>query len=502
MRPLEYLIAIFLLPALASDFIPVLRKRMAFPYLPALSGILVPMHLLLEGLRWQMIPLCVLALGFAIFSLDRHFSRWRNDHVIRNKIARIAFRVLIILIYLGSVLFPVLLPIVHLPEPGGPYGVGTVSFRMTDYAREEVFTEDSLDYRNLLVTAWYPAEGSDGMPVSRYWPKEGNTGKVYSMASGMGTFWYSHLSLVKTNAYSEAPALSGKTPLPVIIYSPSFYGMNSENTMLMEELASDGYVVFSITHSYETIVSVFPDGEVVPGNLDHISELYDSHADQEDQLYEEYKNTEDMGRKTELIKQILVVDELFNQLVKIRREDAIFVLDEIEKLNGQEGLFHSLLDMNRIGMLGWSFGGAATTETCMADSRFKAGINIDGWPYGTLFHSAEPLSQPMMQIRSEPEDDEQDEQENIISELIFEKSKNAAYQLKIRGSGHMNFWDFPLFFKIYKRLGYWDDIDPLRLLEIESTYITGFFNKYLKGEELDLGTVGSNLFPEVSIKVN
>ena len=66
----------------------------------------------------------------------------------------------------------------------------------------------------------------------------------------------------------------------------------------------------------------------------------------------------------------------------------------------------------------------------------------------------------------------------------------------------MNFWDFPLFFKIYKRLGYWDDIDPLRLLEIESTYITGFFNKYLKGEEPDLGTVGPNLFPEVSIKVN
>ena len=53
-----------------------------------------------------------------------------------------------------------------------------------------------------------------------------------------------------------------------------------------------------------------------------------------------------------------------------------------------------------------------------------------------------------MQIRSESEDEKGNEQEDIISELIFEKSENVAYQLKIMGASHMNFWDFPLFFKM------------------------------------------------------
>jgi dienelactone hydrolase len=501
MRLLEILIAGLLFLAIVIRFIPSLREKMHLPYLSLIAALLIPIHLLLDGFRWQMLPLFVFTLVFILFRLGQYYLRSGKDHLIRNKILRIAGRVFIILLYFGALIFPLLLPIVHLPEPGGPFAVGTMSFRMTDHGREELFTEDSLDTRNLLVNVWYPAEGTEEMPVSRYWDKDGNTGKVYSESAGMGTFWYTHLSLVKTNSYSGASVLSGKSPFPVIMYSPSFYGMNSENTMLLEELASHGYVVFSITHTYETIVSVFPDGETIPGNLDHISGLYDSNADQEDLLYEKYKRAKDFGRKTDIIRQILVVDELFNQLVRIRMEDAIFVLDEIERLNKQEGIFHSKLDMNRVGMFGWSFGGAATTETCIADSRLKAGINIDGWPYGALFSSAEPLSQAMMLIQSGSEDEEEDEQEKIISELIFDKSENAAYGLQIKGTSHMNFWDFPLFFRIYKLLGYWDEIDPLRLLEIESVYIKGFFDKHLIGKNVDLPAGGSDLFPEVSLEI-
>lgn len=501
MRPLEIIIAGIILIVLAVRLIPNLRKKPHLPYLSLLAALMIPVHLFVEGFRWQMIPLYIFALGFLLFSLGSYYFRSGRDVVIRNKIARILSRAFMILVYGVSVIFPVLLPVVHLPEPGGPYAVGRTDFRMTDYERDELFTEDSLDYRSLLVTAWYPAEVKDGMSLTCYWDKEGKTGKAYSLSAGMGKFWYTHLSLVKTNSYREAPLACGESPFPVIIYSPSFYGMNSENTMLLEELASFGYIVFSIAHTYETIVSVFPDGEVIPGNLDHISELYDSKADQEEQLYEDYKHTDDIKRKTDLIKQILVVDELFNQLVKIRMEDAVFVLNEIEKLNREASNFHAKMDLGQVGIMGWSFGGAAATEACIADSRFKAGINIDGWPYGNLFNSAEALFQPMMRIRSDKQDEREEEQEDIISELIIEKSQNTACQLRIRGTSHMNFWDFPLFFKIYKRLDYWESIDPIRLLEIESYYIKGFFDKYLKGKDLYLPVGGSVLFPEVSIKV-
>jgi len=126
--------------------------------------------------------------------------------------------------------------------------------------------------------------------------------------------------------------------------------------------------------------------------------------------------------------------------------------------------------------MGWSFGGAAVVEACIADSRFKAGINIDGWPYGELFNSSKTITQHFMMIRSEAED----EMENIISDLVFEKIENSAYILSIENAWHTNFWDFPLFFKIYKYFGYWGPIDPLRLLEIERVYIIDFFNQHLK----------------------
>jgi hypothetical protein len=368
---------------------------------------------------------------------------------------------------------------------------------MIDYERKEIFTEDPDDFRNLSVTAWYPAETDKGMSVSTYWDKEGVTGKTYSINSGMGTFWYTHLSLVQTNNFEGAPVLPEKGSYPVIIYSPSFYGLNTENTLLFEELASNGYIVFSISHSFETIVSIFPDDQVIPGNLDHISDLFDSHYDKEKQLYLDYRNTNNHEEKVKLTKQILSVDDLSTQLIKTRKEDIIFLLNKMERLDNDDGLFKGKMDLNRVGIMGWSFGGAAVIEACIAESRFKAGINIDGWPYGALFNSDKTIRQPFMLIRSESKED----MEHIINDMMVEKCENSVYLLDIKDAWHTNFWDFPLFFKIYKYFGYWGPIDPLRLLEINRAYITGFFDKYLKEKNPSLLDGQSDPYPEVTIKV-
>lgn len=64
----------------------------------------------------------------------------------------------------------------------------------------------------------------------------------------------------------------------------------------------------------------------------------------------------------------------------------------------------------------------------------------------------------------------------------------------------MNFYDFPLFFKIYQKLGHWGPMDPLRLLAIESVYIKGFFDKHLKGDNTGMLEGPSELFPEITIE--
>jgi predicted dienelactone hydrolase len=173
----------------------------------------------------------------------------------------------------------------------------------------------------------------------------------------MGNFWYSHLSRVRTNSHTGAMVSGEQDAYPVVIYSHSFYDLNTENTMLMESLASHGYVVFSISHTYENIISVFPDGEAITGDLEHISGLYDSHVDREDSLYRECRNATSPDRKIELTRQILSVDELFTRFLKTRTGDVLFVMDELEKLNSSDTVFRSKLELQKIGIMGWSFGG-------------------------------------------------------------------------------------------------------------------------------------------------
>lgn len=497
MRIFEATIATLLFLSFVSRIVSSLRKRLLHHYLVFAAGVVVPIHLLSEGHRWQMDPLYVLTTSLVLVSILELNLRSTREHLIQNKILRTTLGSFLILVFFASVALPLLLPIVNLPKPTGPFAVGKKSFRMIDSSCAEIFTEDPNDVRNLHVTTWYPADLKNRIPVATYWDKKRITGRAYSENAGMGPFWYSHLSVVKTNSHPGAPVASVPKSFPVIIYSPSFFGLNTENTMLMEELASQGYVVFSIAHTYETITSVFPDGSHITGNLDYISTLFDSHADDERHLYQDYEASDDVSEKRELLQQIFVVDELSLKFIQIRKNDVVFVLNEIVKLNNNESLFVSKLDLNNVGVMGWSFGGATTAEACIADSRIKAGINIDGWPVGELFNSKEPLNQPFLFIRSGVDD----EMETLVSGIIYDKIENSGYVVSIKEARHMNFWDFPLFFKIYKYIDFWGPIDARRLLEINTTYIAGFFDRYLKDKDVNPAEPSSVQFPEVKVKV-
>src|SRR5581483_8409330 len=59
--------------------------------------------------------------------------------------------------------------------------------------------------------------------------------------------------------------------------------------------------------------------------------------------------------------------------------DASYVLDktaELDKTPGQ--IFFKRLDLNRIGMFDWSFGGATSIQMATQDKRGKGAIDQDG----------------------------------------------------------------------------------------------------------------------------
>lgn len=80
-----------------------------------------------------------------------------------------------------------------------------------------------------------------------------------------------------------------------------------------------------------------------------------------------------------------------------RRE---FVIDQIEKLNSGaiESQFQGRIDLNHMGAMGHSFGGATAFNTTYLDHRIKAGINMDGSLYEV--ENRDVIKKPFMFIRS------------------------------------------------------------------------------------------------------
>ena len=72
------------------------------------------------------------------------------------------------------------------------------------------------------------------------------------------------IDFIPTNSVTNAPVAEAESAYPVLIFSHGFGGLPELNTIQAEELASQGYVVVALNHTYDSIVNVFPDGRIIP----------------------------------------------------------------------------------------------------------------------------------------------------------------------------------------------------------------------------------------------
>ena len=192
-----------------------------------------------------------------------------------------------------------------------------------------------------MVSLWYPATPSDG-PRARYMtPAES---ELQLTSRGLTGVPPGVLSTVRTNAISDATPAGRQRALPLVVLSPGFTNSRSVLTALAEDLASHGYVVAGIDHTYESFATAFPDGRVT----------------------------------TCLAREARREGEGFwDKVMAGRAADVSFVLDE---LTGAHPAWPgaALIDPSRIAMAGHSIGGAAAIAALLADSRIRAGIDMDG----------------------------------------------------------------------------------------------------------------------------
>ncbi|GGF28015.1 carboxylic ester hydrolase [Halobacillus andaensis] len=454
MRALEIILLIVQLVWFLSLLYKPLRKWKTLVFI--ITIIILGAHLLLEGFRTQML-LAYLAEVFILIGWIRRKLKDRESHAMGKW--KLSCLVVVVILYIGiTVTLSSLLPVFTLPTPTGEYQVGMKSEMLVDKERIE-----GGQPRELMVSVWYPAissESQDNTYLS--YPYEEVAGALSVNFFGLPSLVFDHLKQVKTNTLNEAELLPKEDGYPVVLFSHGFMGTRMQNYSQMEELASQGYIVVSLDHTYESAYTRFPDGREVKTK---------------------YKATDFSG-----------MDHSKN--IATRTADASFVLDKLQEWNEKsESSFQNTLDLSRVGMFGHSYGGATTAKVMAEDFRFKVGANMDGALYGSDVE--EGFTQPFMNLIAKssyeytPSEEELKmngmtlEEYKALSEqnlqninTLFQSGvKDDSYKITFLEGDHYSFSDMPYWVPILEN-GY----DKTQNHPVMNKYIVALFDQYLKGE--------------------
>jgi len=225
---------------------------------------------------------------------------------------------------------------VAVPSPTGVYKVGTTVVRLVGGVQR--LRIGSGRRRELLVRVWYPTYIRQGCRPAPYADPN-----VWAYVSQIAGFELPH---VRTNSCQNAPVMN--RALPVVVLTPGYTGMFTDYTFLSEDLASRGYLVLAIAHTYESTAVEFPDGHLVTS----VFGSQFSRAGLRDDL-----------RSIQLAR-------------SIRLTDLNLVLNELPKLNGA-GPLRGSFDLSRVAVVGHSLGGEVAIYMLERDVRLKAAIALD-----------------------------------------------------------------------------------------------------------------------------
>ncbi|MFC1724544.1 alpha/beta hydrolase family protein [candidate division KSB1 bacterium] len=372
-----------------------------------------------------------------------------------------------------------------LPKPSGKYLTGITYLNFTDNTRKELFDNTGEKNRELTLKVWYPAETSTN-PEPYFPDPEFAVTKLQYPESFRD---------MKTNSSRDVPVSPGETKYPVLIFSHGWGEHFSQNSILMEELASLGYIIFSMAHHYECKFSYYPDGRIL--NMDFQSQRFQKiwremqNPKGMELLIKMYSASNDEERRQVFVEMGNLLPTGLIESPKYWAEDISFFINRLKDINKENELFKNKLDLDRIGVFGMSMGGIASSEFCLTDNRIKAGISMDG---GTGPSSLEKKFQiPFMYLNGK--------RFLGYGKLFTGRSASDCYSLSVRGSDHYNFTDHSIYpIPIVSRL--LGEIDGKKVIEITNVIVTAFFDKYLK-EKQDINIIKeAKAFPEIEIASN
>ena len=337
-----------------------------------------------------------------------------------------------ILGYAGNVLLFtfVLFPAILFPQftpsaVSGAYPVVTARYSWMDPSRIETFSRTG-ENRKLTVEFWYPEE----------------TGNAF----------------------------------PLVVYSHGAFGYSGSNQSTFAELASQGYVVASIGHTYHAFFTKDTDNNITPVDMAFLQQASALNA------------THTTGNEKEVF-------DTTSAWMKLRTDDESFVLDSIlaecAKIN-PDPIFQ-VINPERIGLFGHSLGGAASAQTGRLRKDIDAVIVLDGTMLGeevafqdnTVVLNETPYPVPLLNLYAQDHyEDAQAFEGAAYANFHATQQAVAAYETVFKGAGHLNFTDLPLFSPMLANLLGAGTMDAREGIDTMNRVILSFFDHTLKDAEM------------------
>jgi dienelactone hydrolase len=300
-------------------------------------------------------------------------------------------------------------PPADVANPASPgYEVGSTTVFIHDESRsyDSVMGVDT-GIRTLITEVWYPVErevaGSGDYRRATYGDYVFGDREVHQLMMTKTTFFHltpdsvregvsqeqidaaiEELFQRERGSYVDAPIAQGDTPWPVVVMSHGDAGSRYNMETVCEALARQGFVVIAPEHTGNSPYSMTgrdpafdtdPEfRERMAGVMPYLSDL-GTYGDEEH--YGQSYTPLSAGRGSlEFLKNL---DESLLQ----RLNDLRAALRELDRMNaeGFAGAGPGFLDLDGVGLMGRSFGGATTLVGLAMEPRFSAGFAVvpPGW---------------------------------------------------------------------------------------------------------------------------
>ena len=406
-----------------------------------------------------------------------------------------------------------------LPTPTGPFAVGRAIYDWKDDAGVDTLAPVPGTKRELLVWIWYPSAPGPSAAADDYVPSWMRA--AVGPPAGLLGFLTRDLSKVHGHSARDAEVSPRPRSFPVVIMRAGASALVVNYSTLAEDLASHGYVVVGFDAPYRTFDVAFPDGRVMSRPPENNPELCEERPP---------------------ARQALCVSRFLTAWTA----DVGFVLDRLARLNasGPGGKLAGRLDMTRVGVFGHSFGGATALQFCHDDPRCKAGIDIDGQPFGSVIQDG--LRQPFMFLLSDhgdlpesrsgrgsgpsaalwarhpsppsppsqasPKGRQRDLSHDPVDLRIWANIQSiydrlppeGRLRIAIHGANHFLFSDDGALLKSHVvlralRMAGIVGIDGRRQLAVTAYCVHSFFDAYLKGTSAARLDLPSSIYPEIRV---